>query len=82
MYLIYPGLPLFHLNKIIVTVKLAEEIGFPNFPLSITKATAIRVVGRISEPWWEEEVKERIAHALISMSSTILYYRICVHYNM
>ena len=71
MMLSNPGRPLFIVNKVIILLKLADEIGFPNFPLSITKDKAAEVAEKTADPWRNTE-KEDMFGALTSMYSGTL----------
>ena len=66
-----PGRQLFVVNKVIRLLKLAEEIGFPNFPLSITKDKAAEIAEKSADPWRNNE-KEDLFGALTSMYSGTL----------
>ena len=59
-------MPLFELNKIMTLVKLANDVGFPNFPLATTEEKAEALVARLANRWWEEEERQNMIRGLLS----------------
>ena len=65
-----PGLALDFFNMLIANLRLAEEVNFPNFPLTITRDKAEKIADEVMDRWYTaDSTKDHVVTALMGNAS-------------